>query len=163
MTMNGASPVTQNINPPRSQSARVFCKPSGGHFFVGFVPISYRKTSLIHCPSQTLFATALTFADGMLTPAVSVTSAVAGLGLSVPSLNHNISSISIGILVGLFLAQRFGTAKLSFIFSPGMSPGPIEELLNNIPHVGSGFCVVLTHRWLWHLQHNHISGRFPCI
>ena len=78
----------------------------------------------IHSLSQTLFATALTFADGMLTPAVSVTSAVSGLGLSVPSLNNNISSISIGILVALFLAQRFGTAKLSNIFSPGKSPEP---------------------------------------
>lgn len=75
---------------------------------------------------QTLFATALTFADGMLTPAVSVTSAVSGIGLSVPSLNSHISAIAIGILVGLFLAQRFGTAKLAFIFSPGKSPEPIE-------------------------------------
>jgi KUP system potassium uptake protein len=65
----------------------------------------------------------------MLTPAVSVTSAVAGIGLSVPSLNNNISSISIGFLVALFLAQRFGTAKLSFIFSPGKSPESIEQLV----------------------------------
>jgi len=80
---------------------------------------------------QTLFATALTFADGMLTPAVSVTSAVAGIGLSVPRLNNNITSIAIGILVALFLAQRFGTAKLAFIFSPGKFPQPIEEYLLN--------------------------------
>ena len=81
--------------------------------------------------TQTLFGTSLTLADGMLTPAVSVTSAVAGIGLSVPSLNNNISSISIGLLIALFLAQRFGTAKLSFIFSPGRSPVPVAELILN--------------------------------
>jgi len=134
-TMNGASPVTQNITPPHSQSARDFCKPSNGLFYVGFVlhlvpqTVSYSFFKFNLFIPQTLFATALAFADGMLTPAVSVTSAVAGIGLSVPSLNHNISSISIGVIVALFLAQRFGTAKLSFIFSPGRSPGPIEELL----------------------------------
>ena len=105
----------------------------------------------IYCLSQTLFATALTFADGMLTPAVSVTSAVAGLGLSVPSLNNNISSISIGILVALFLAQRFGTGKLSSVFSPGKSPEPNRGVINNIPCVGSGLLMVFTHRCLWHL------------
>jgi KUP system potassium uptake protein len=127
--MSGASPVTQSIIPLHSQSARDFCRQSDGLFFVGFVSISYCKRSPIYCFLQTLFATALTFADGMLTPAVSVTSAVAGIGLSVQSLNHNISSISIGILVALFLAQRFGTAKLSFIFSPGKFPEPAEVLL----------------------------------
>jgi KUP system potassium uptake protein len=69
----------------------------------------------------------------MLTPAVSVTSAVAGIGLYAPSLNDNIGSISIGILVALFLVQRFGTAKLSFAFSPGTSPEPIGELVLKFP------------------------------
>ena len=65
----------------------------------------------------------------MLTPAVSVTSAVAGLGLSVPNMKTNITSISIGFIVALFLAQRFGTAKLSFIFSPSMSSISIEAFV----------------------------------
>ena len=54
--MNGASPVTQNINPPRSQSARVFCKLSGGLFFVGFVPLSYRKMGPPLLPYSLSFA-----------------------------------------------------------------------------------------------------------
>ncbi|KAG8799422.1 hypothetical protein FRC16_005165 [Serendipita sp. 398] len=65
-----------------------------------------------------LFGTALTFADGMLTPAVSVTSAVGGIALTVPRLSSNIGSISIGFLVALFLLQRFGTAKVAYLFSP---------------------------------------------
>lgn len=65
-----------------------------------------------------LFGTSLTFADGMLTPAVSVTSAVGGIALTVPSLTSNIGPISIGFIVALFLIQRFGTAKVSVLFSP---------------------------------------------
>jgi KUP system potassium uptake protein len=56
----------------------------------------------------------------MLTPAVSVTSAVGGIALSVPSLTPNIGPISIAFIAALFLIQRFGTAKVSAIFSPGM-------------------------------------------
>jgi K+ transporter len=125
--MNGSSRVTQNISPQSSQWARDFCKPSSGRFAAGFVFISYRRRSPIHCCSQTLFGTSLTLADGMFTPAVSVTSAVAGIGLTVPSLNNNISFISIGILVALFLVQRLGAAKLSFAFSPSEPPEPTEN------------------------------------
>ena len=129
-TMSGASQATQNTSPLPPQSAREFYRPSSGLFSVGFVFTSYYKRYHIYiyfiC-TQTLFGTALTLADGMLTPAVSVTSAVAGIALSAPNLTNNISSISIGFLVALFLAQRFGTAKLSFIFSPGKTPGPVAE------------------------------------
>ncbi|KIY46745.1 potassium transporter [Fistulina hepatica ATCC 64428] len=60
----------------------------------------------------------LTMADGTLTPAVSVTSAVGGIAVAKPSVSNDITPISIIILVVLFLVQRFGTSKLSFMFSP---------------------------------------------
>jgi K+ transporter len=56
----------------------------------------------------------------MLTPAVSVTSAVAGIALTRPALIPNINNISVGFIVALFLIQRFGTAKVSMFFSPGL-------------------------------------------
>jgi KUP system potassium uptake protein len=65
-----------------------------------------------------LFGTSLTIADGIFTPAVSVTSAVAGIAVSKPSVNSDTVPISIAILVVLFLSQRFGTAKLAFLFAP---------------------------------------------
>ncbi|KIY46736.1 potassium transporter [Fistulina hepatica ATCC 64428] len=65
-----------------------------------------------------LAGTALTMADGTLTPAVSVTSAVGGIAVAKPSVSNDITPISIAILVVLFLVQRFGTSKLSFMFSP---------------------------------------------
>ncbi|KZO92922.1 potassium transporter [Calocera viscosa TUFC12733] len=65
-----------------------------------------------------LFGTALTMADGILTPAVSVTSAVGGIAVAKPEVANDIIPISIAFLAALFLIQRFGTAKISFIFSP---------------------------------------------
>nr|GAT52232.1 predicted protein [Mycena chlorophos] len=65
-----------------------------------------------------LFGTSLTIADGALTPAVSVTSAVGGIAVAKPSVSGQITPISIVLLLVLFLAQRFGTARLSFTFAP---------------------------------------------
>ncbi|KAF8521952.1 potassium transporter-domain-containing protein [Hysterangium stoloniferum] len=65
-----------------------------------------------------LFGTSLTMADGIFTPAVSVTSAVGGIAVAVPSVSTHITPISIAFLFVLFAIQRFGTARLSFAFSP---------------------------------------------
>jgi KUP system potassium uptake protein len=59
-------------------------------------------------------------ADGILTPAVSVTSAVSGIGVAQPSIINSIVPVSIAFLIALFFVQQFGTARLSFLFSPGM-------------------------------------------
>ncbi|KAF8584646.1 potassium transporter [Ramaria rubella] len=66
----------------------------------------------------TLFGTSLTLADGVFTPAVSLTSAVGGIAVAVPSVENKITGISIAFLAFLFAIQRFGTAKISYIFSP---------------------------------------------
>ncbi|KJA24114.1 hypothetical protein HYPSUDRAFT_39261 [Hypholoma sublateritium FD-334 SS-4] len=65
-----------------------------------------------------LFGTALTMADGVFTPAVSVTSAVGGIAIAKPSVIKDITGISIIFLLFLFFVQQFGTQRLSFIFSP---------------------------------------------
>lgn len=57
-------------------------------------------------------------ADGTLTPAVSVTSAVSGIGVAQPSVINSIVPISIAFLLVLFFVQQFGTARLAFTFSP---------------------------------------------
>lgn len=71
-----------------------------------------------HTLEQTLFATSCTMADGILTPAVSVTSSVGGLAVVAPVVADNVRPISIAFLLVLFLGQRFGTQKLSFLFAP---------------------------------------------
>ncbi|PBK97534.1 potassium transporter [Armillaria gallica] len=65
-----------------------------------------------------LFGTALTMADGMFTPAVSVTSAVGGIAVAKPSVTHNIVPIAIAFLLVIFFVQQFGTARLAVTFGP---------------------------------------------
>lgn len=63
-----------------------------------------------------LFGAALIYADGMLTPAISVLSAVEGMRHHVKE--SAIPIIAIVILLGLFAIQRFGTAKVGKLFGP---------------------------------------------
>ncbi|KAL4246797.1 Potassium transporter [Abortiporus biennis] len=65
-----------------------------------------------------LFGTSLTLADGIFTPAVSVTSAVSGIAVAKPEVSKDVIPISIAFLVVLFLAQTRGTTTLAMIFAP---------------------------------------------
>ncbi|MEO7163064.1 MAG: KUP/HAK/KT family potassium transporter, partial [Bdellovibrionia bacterium] len=65
-----------------------------------------------------LFGTALLFGDGIITPAISVLSAVEGLRTYTPVFGPFIIPITIGILIGLFSFQRHGTEKVGRIFGP---------------------------------------------
>lgn len=65
-----------------------------------------------------LFGAALIYADGMLTPAISVLSAVEGLSLVGPQLHDYVVPIAIGVLVGVFAIQRHGTANVGKLFGP---------------------------------------------
>lgn len=65
-----------------------------------------------------VLATALFYGDAMITPAISVLSAVEGLIVVQDSLQPLVIPISVGILIGLFLIQRHGTARVGIIFGP---------------------------------------------
>jgi len=67
-----------------------------------------------------VFATALFFGDTMITPAISVLSAVEGLTTVNPGMATFVIPISIGLLVGLFAIQSRGTAKVGLLFAPVM-------------------------------------------
>ena len=67
-----------------------------------------------------LIGAALLYGDGVITPAISVLSAVEGLKLDAPRLTSLVVPISIAILVGLFLVQRKGTKFIGNIFGPVM-------------------------------------------
>ena len=60
----------------------------------------------------------LFFGDGIITPAISVLSAIEGISIATPMLNHWLEPLSIGILAGLFLVQRHGTATMGKFFGP---------------------------------------------
>ncbi|MCB2149132.1 MAG: potassium transporter Kup [Deltaproteobacteria bacterium] len=65
-----------------------------------------------------LFAACLLYGDGMITPAISVLSAVEGIGIVTPVFGPYVIPITIAILLGLFLIQRHGTARLGGLFGP---------------------------------------------
>ncbi|MDD3288146.1 MAG: potassium transporter Kup [Alphaproteobacteria bacterium] len=67
-----------------------------------------------------LFGAALFFGDSIITPAISVLSAVEGLRIIAPSMDMYIMPIAIGVLVPLFLLQHFGTQKVGSCFGPIM-------------------------------------------
>jgi KUP system potassium uptake protein len=67
-----------------------------------------------------LFGTALLYGDGIITPAISVLSAVEGLGVVAPTLESYVAPIASLIIIGLFLIQRQGTARVGAYFGPIM-------------------------------------------
>ncbi len=67
-----------------------------------------------------LFGAALFFGDGVITPAVSVLSAVEGLEVAAPHLEHYIVPITIVILLGLFWIQKRGSGRVGAVFGPIM-------------------------------------------
>src|SRR3954468_21749561 len=67
-----------------------------------------------------LLGLALFYGDGMLTPAISVLSALEGLNAGGGAFAHLILPLTLAILIGLFLLQRHGTARIGGLFGPVM-------------------------------------------
>ncbi len=65
-----------------------------------------------------LFGAALFYGDGIITPAISVLSAVEGLEVATPAFDPWIIPITLGILFGLFWVQRHGTGRVGGLFGP---------------------------------------------
>jgi KUP system potassium uptake protein len=68
-----------------------------------------------------LFGAALFYGDGMITPAISVLSAVEGLEVAAPSIDSLVVPIALVVLTALFGIQRFGTGAVGRLFGPVMS------------------------------------------
>ncbi|HEY1853024.1 MAG TPA: KUP/HAK/KT family potassium transporter, partial [Solirubrobacterales bacterium] len=67
-----------------------------------------------------MFGVALFYGDGMITPAISVLSAVEGVKVATPSLESMVVPVTIAILVVVFAIQRFGTHRIGRVFGPVM-------------------------------------------
>jgi KUP system potassium uptake protein len=65
-----------------------------------------------------IFGAAMFYGDGMITPAISVLSAVEGLDVMAPALKPYVVPLTLIILVGLFSIQRHGTASVGGLFGP---------------------------------------------
>jgi KUP system potassium uptake protein len=68
-----------------------------------------------------IFGAALFYGDGMITPAISVLSAVEGLKVAAPGLESLVIPITLAVLTALFAIQRFGTEAVGRLFGPVMA------------------------------------------
>jgi KUP system potassium uptake protein len=99
----------------------------GGIFaLLAIVPERFRKSALPsgRATAMALLAVigaALLYGDGVITPAISVLSAIEGLTLASPKLEPAVLPLTVGILVGLFAVQWRGTGGIGKVFGPVMA------------------------------------------
>lgn len=107
-----------------------------------------------------LIGAALFYGDAMITPALSVLSAVEGLKIATPQLEPFVVPIALVILIGLFAVQSRGTAKVSAFFGPltllwffALAAGGIYHIADDpavlaafSPHYGVSF--VINNGWI---------------
>src|SRR5204863_2522407 len=79
-----------------------------------------RRTAVV-LSALGIFGASLFFGDSMITPAISVLSAIEGVKVAAPSLADFVVPITAVILLGLFLIQRLGTARVGRLFGPVMA------------------------------------------
>lgn len=82
-----------------------------------------------------IFGLALFFGDGVITPAISVLSAVEGLGVVTPKAVPYILPISLGVLLTLFVVQKWGTARLGRYFGATTALWFVCIGLAALPHI----------------------------
>ncbi len=93
---------------------------------------SRRRTILV---ALGLFGAALLYGDGMITPAISVLSAIEGLNVATPIFKDYVVYITVAVLIGLFTVQKYGTAKVGSIFGPVMLAWFAVLALMGISHI----------------------------
>ena len=67
-----------------------------------------------------IFGTALLYGDGMITPAISVLGAIEGIEVATPLFRPYVVPVTVTILIGLFLIQKYGTHRVGGLFGPIM-------------------------------------------
>jgi KUP system potassium uptake protein len=84
-----------------------------------------------------IFGTAIFFGDGVITPAISVLSAVEGLEVAAPALHRWIVPLTLVVLTLLFAAQRFGTGIVGRFFGPVTLAWFAVLALLGLPHIAA--------------------------
>ncbi|MED6161425.1 putative potassium transporter 17 [Stylosanthes scabra] len=97
-----------------------------------------------------MLGTCMIIGDGILTPAISVLSAMDGLRAPFPSVSKSlVETLSAVVLIVLFLLQKFGTSRVSFLFSPIMGAWtlstPLVGIYSIIHHYPSIFKAISPH------------------
>ena len=82
-----------------------------------------------------LFGTAIFYGDGVITPAISVLSAVEGLKVAAPGLENAVIPITLLVLTALFSVQRFGTGGIGRFFGPITLVWFVALTALGLPHI----------------------------
>ena len=90
----------------------------GGVFALYGLLHEYRRRGMLALLMALMLGAGLLFGDGFITPAISVLSAVEGLGVATPSLSSLIIPITVVLLTALFAVQFKGTAGIGSVFGP---------------------------------------------
>jgi KUP system potassium uptake protein len=118
-----------------------------------------RRTTLVFLLG--VIGASMFLGDSVITPAISVLSAVEGMKLAVPALEHVVVPFTIAILVGLFAAQRRGTAEVASYFGPVMAVWFAALAVTGIMHISDDPGVLTAINPLYGLrfliQHNHVG------
>ena len=77
-----------------------------------------RRTALLF--TLGMIGAAMFYGDSVITPAISVLSAIEGLKLATPAFEHAVLPLTVVILIGLFAVQSHGTARVATMFGPVM-------------------------------------------
>jgi KUP system potassium uptake protein len=84
-----------------------------------------------------LFGTAVFYGDGVITPAISVLSAVEGLQVAAPRLHDWVIPITLLVLTGLFAVQRLGTGGIGRLFGPITLVWFVVLIALGLPHIAA--------------------------
>jgi KUP system potassium uptake protein len=108
-----------------------------------------------------VFGASLFYGDGMITPAISVLSAVEGLEVAAPSLEHVVIEITLAVLAVLFAIQRFGTGAVGRAFGPVMGLWfgilAVAGLHEVVPHPGVLKCLSPTYGVQFIFDHGGVA------
>ncbi|MBI3436825.1 MAG: potassium transporter Kup [Proteobacteria bacterium] len=85
---------------------------------------------------------AMFYGDSMITPAISVLSAVEGLNLATPAFEHYVLPLTVAILLVLFSVQSRGTARVATFFGPIMAIWFVAIAVAGIMHISDGPAVL---------------------
>jgi KUP system potassium uptake protein len=84
-----------------------------------------------------LFGTAVFYGDGVITPAISVLSAVEGLEVAAPALHEWVIPLTLLVLTALFAAQRYGTGGIGKLFGPITLVWFVVLVALGLPHIAA--------------------------
>ena len=101
-------------------------------------------SNMVLIPILAMIGAALFYGDAMITPAISVLSAVEGLKIITPALEPYVLPITLAIIIALFAVQARGTASVAALFGPITLVWFIAIAFAGLAHIGDNPAVLLS-------------------